>query len=291
MKKIMKLMVIISFFVSLFSGLAYSEDISNLIYQGKIPLPSDAEEISGIASGMPNVVMYKTSFDKQDLFNFFNLHMENKGWTAEGDFANKLKNLGVSLERNLGGKKVDLRNNLSSVKTYRKDKSVIMLTAAAKSSSQPKQVFTLAYLDMGSKLPQIGEAKLPKSIPVYPGAKLITSAANNFVYRIKDGIKNIRSFYKENMIINGWRLSEETPIKVRSSESNISKKDFCKDCQTNNSKKNTGNILGEKNSFKTLYSYLVFTNKNGERCKVVISQVNIAGEGSYISQIVIRTFS
>jgi hypothetical protein len=285
----------------LFSFNVFCQELDNLIFKGEIILPPGTEEVripmsTASFSKKNDAKLYKTNFNKSEILNFYSIRLVNNGWTAEESLAKQLSKRDVPLKKNVAGKEVDLNSLFARMKSFRKDGKVLMVTVGRTSKHDQMTTFTLTFME----LPKINQepTSLPRSVPVYPEAKLLSSSGNSKTYSVYDNINTVFNFYKQRMLSRGWEIVEERPVERRTIGSEVIKVKKaegvgCKSCDvsTQDSKnipKEIKEELGQTGELNTLVAKLSFKKYDGKKCKLIFSQMETNTDLPDRTQILIR---
>lgn len=300
MKKV-NLFLISSIVLVLFSFNVFSQELENFIFKGEIPLPPGTEEVripmsTASFSKKSDAELYKTNFNKSEILNFYSTRLVNNGWIAEESLAKQLSKRDVSLKKSVAGKEINLNSLFAKMRSFRKDGNVLMVAVGRTSKRDQMTTFTLTFME----LPKINQepTSLPKSVPVYPEAKLLSSSGNSKTYSVYDNINTVFNFYKQRMLSRNWEIIEERPVERRTVGSEVIKAKKaedagCKSCgvPTQNSKnipKEIKEELGQTGELNTLVAKLSFKKYDGKKCKLIFSQIETNTNLSDRTQILIR---
>lgn len=269
-------------FIICFSSIA--QTVQEDIAQGRLPFPSDAENIYGPAvktrRSVGSLIVYKTSLNKKQLIKFYAKELAKRGWESKRDTASDVvKRLDVPVKNKVVmGREVNVNELLKNIIYFHRNDKTLMLTVLPKGLRQRGTFFSLSYIrkDFDKSTAFSEDIKLPDSIPIYPDAQPLSSLGSTYLYSSTDGIESVTSFYRERMLAYGWDLVDETPLEQRKIEvpASLSQKgSFCPDCPDTSSLPPEVTAELAKGVYM-LKAELNFTKGKREKCKIYITKLD-----------------
>lgn len=287
-------------FLYIFSTIAWAQNIHDDIISGKIPLPSDAQEVVGsygaAGQGSDNSALYATKFSREQIVKFYAREMVKRGWQDQetlGEFfkKNKLSTKTKTLE----GQAVDAQKVLSNIIHFRRNEETFALLILPGSYKQGQTLISLYYLPDTTLRSNVQEDRpLPASIPLYPGAQFISHRGSTYSYITPDDLQTVISFYKLSMPANSWSLKGETPERQDTINVPVDPPDIneiCPDCSSDVSlSQEIYTQLQQSGGITTRYTKLNFDNDEKNRCSISLIQVQNQGlsQGTQINIIIER---
>lgn len=249
-----------------------------------IPVPANTEEVKKekreLRGAELEVKYYLSSLSLEEVKNFYKQKLAAGGWTE-----NELKKQVQSIP---GTKEAmpSLNSMMDNNVMYMKDNETFILTFVPAGFLQDNR--TRYTISKGNMAPKPGaessadyisklQAKPKKDVaPVYPGASLISLSEQEYssrqTYFTKDDIDTVSAFFKEKMPGYGWWLVKEAPFKkLEYSGMDISQ--YCPSCAKNNA--------SSDKPVEVWNGALDFSNKHGDVCRVVLSDVSPVKKSLY----------
>ena len=277
---------LLSFVLICFCILGVAQTIQDDVSAGKIPLPPDAQPLSGPRTnrsyGTSTNVIYTTNLDKNKLIRFYVKELSRRGWQSPQNLAQIFKQYNLPIKnRTVSGVNVDMARLLKNVIYFNKGSSKLMLMVVPpKGQYFTKTVFSLAYINAPASQGAAAykPARLPNDVPIYPGAKMSSSTGNFYIYTTPDNIKTVAYFYQQKMSAYGWNLDSETPIskiqiKVPTGSLNAKGNSSCSSCHQESTAP-PGLTEELKNGMYGLKQKSVFSKENGEECSILLIEVH-----------------
>lgn len=256
-------------------------------WDGKsIPVPADTVESYQQSRSMLgsefSLTYYTSSQTADEIKDFYRKKIADLGWHEKkftADFE-KMKASTVKTNAFLG-------NVMEANLFFEKDNEKLIITFLPKEASgDGKTKFSIAQgkIEMNDKnieqknlVPALLAKPQKEVAPNYPGASLFTlSEDSNFLratYMTKDRPEEAANFYKENMSIYNWSLTNERPFEKQKPDNSALEE-----------AKNNPAFISQKekiapmlDSLDTGLSELNFSNDKGDICKITISNLAMPG--------------
>lgn len=246
-----------------------------------LPLPPQTQEIKQekreLGAQDLEVSYYQSHLGPEKLKEFYRQRLLKQGWQE--------KNMALALENlpsmSIGSSAKDLNKFFEQNLIFEKDDQMLTLTFLPAGVYQDNQTrFTLSRTKIGAQTgPATEEISFPELLtkpeknvtPVYPGATLSTlsESANTLeaVYMSKAKIEEVEEFYREKMPDFGWSLIEEGPLE-NFDPSALSGKGLLESCPSCPKKS-----LGVNELLDIFFKELVFTNKAGDGCRIILTSL------------------
>lgn len=290
----MRMIKILSACVVIFSLLCTvkAQTIRDDITAGKIPLPSDAQEVRGFQEkrnpAATQVILYMTNLNKEQLIRFYARELAKRGWSNKESLLETFNKNEIPIRnQQVGGNVVDMQSVLSDIIQFSKNNEILMLFIRSKFEQQ-KTLFSLSYISMPMTQPSASQIdkSLPDTIPAYPNKDFDTMQGDAYVFQTTDDILTVASFYKIRMPISGWSLLDEGSLEQEEYEMPLSMEEVtatCPNCSGNSSwSDEMANQL--QDGLKHAKTQLRFINNAGQKCFISLSQFqhSTLPQGTYI---------
>ena len=198
----------------------FTQTIQDDISAGKIPLLPSAQAFSGphlpMASGAPALAMFTTGLSKEQVIKFYIKELAKRGWRNPQNLFKMFKQYNLPVKnRTVSGRNVNMARLLQNILYFRRNKQTLMLMVVPpKGHYYTETIFSLAYINVPAPVSSVHPmaVSLPNYIPLYPGARLVSSAGGIYGYITSEDIKSVELFYKQQMVAYGWDLDNGTPL-------------------------------------------------------------------------------
>ncbi|MCX5709634.1 MAG: hypothetical protein NT088_02760 [Candidatus Omnitrophica bacterium] len=219
--------------------------------QASTPVPYGArktiEEDRLIAGSKQHFTYYVTNESGDAVKNFYRKQLVASNWRE------------INLGKNVPPANAAVIDNMLAFDNG--EERIIIVFPPAQYFQDGKTRFTVSRGKIKEEPGAAGETRLlakPKKdiAPVYPAAVLINliegPGGQSVNYYCKDGLAEVVLFYKNNMVLRGWKLESESPLAQVP-------------------------MAGVKNT-RAAVKELVFSNNRNDTCKIGLSQVTFEKE-------------